>query len=207
MASQAVTTGCSNGILDDVNHKITNPIYLDRKIENFKMVPSSRTTASEWTMYVRRFERLLWVKGIRCDCELVESAKATLLLTYMGDMTLSRWFRKLRDYAPAVTLFAAQFASEQAIRNTGEKFAEFADRLRFLSIGCSYGQNLNERLRHRFAIGLSEPKVERKIRCRWPEGMEDGRSVSFEAILEMSLLMEQAMAEVEIRRGHFYLSS
>ncbi|KAL7672344.1 hypothetical protein ACOME3_007232 [Neoechinorhynchus agilis] len=65
-------------------------VDLDRIIENFKMGPFFGTTASEWTTYVRRFERLLWVKGIRVDSDLMESAKATLLLTYMGDMTLSR---------------------------------------------------------------------------------------------------------------------
>lgn len=171
---------------------------------------------STWDAYIFQFEQMCRVKGLGGTGPNTTMARRDLLLAYVGSEPLEavrnyfypddpniKSFEEVKLalqtlYKPALTIFAARMEFGAAMRQDGETFTQYANRLRNLSRSCDYGNALDEQLRDRFAAGVRHTKVQVELRQKWPDGKKDANTkVSFQDVFDLALTMERAENEVQ----------
>ncbi|XP_065315463.1 uncharacterized protein LOC135924333 [Gordionus sp. m RMFG-2023] len=94
------------------------------------------------------------------------------------------------------TLFSLRIKLIRIERGDGEAVVEFADRLKKLAQECKFESDLDGRLRDQMVAGIKMGALEKDIRTRFPDGINDmGERVSFQEVLNMALAMEKAEDE------------
>ncbi|CAK9290697.1 unnamed protein product [Gordionus sp. m RMFG-2023] len=99
-------------------------------------------------------------------------------------------------FKPTSTAFASRFDFVR-LRRTTETITEFADKIRTIGKRCHYLNDIDERLRDQFMVGMEIPGLERDLRALYPDGLDrDNNVLTFQFILDLALASERADKEM-----------